>query len=229
MKVLIADDNIEILTFLSDILEKEGFFVLKAHDGAETLRVYKAETPDFICLDIEMPDIKGYDVCREIRKKDEQTPIIFLSSRNEAKDKITGLELGADDYIIKPFDMGELIARIRAVARRCLTLKSPNETENSFQMQMLTILPNQLRVKRGQQTIDISLREIKILTLLKNYQNRVVTRQDLVDQCWNGTIVPESRTIDLHISKLRKKIEIKPDAPEIIKTVHGVGYRFNKN
>src|SRR4051812_8955599 len=120
MKVLVAENNTLMLKQLCDLLDNEGYQVLPAVDGSEALKLYNKEAPDFICLDIMMPDLSGYDVCREIRKKDTKTPIVFISSRSRASDKVIGLEVGADDYIVKPFDVSEVLARIRAITRRCL-------------------------------------------------------------------------------------------------------------
>lgn len=228
MKVLVVDNNKQTLKYLSDILEKEGLNTIQAICGNDALLEYKSEKPDFICLDIVMPDMSGYDVCREIRRTDSNIPIIFLSSKSETFDKILGLELGADDYIVKPFDVGELLARIRAIARRCLSRKKPNQIDESFIIGDLEVLPNQLRAKRGETLIELSLREIKILNLLHQKANLIVTRDDLLDYCWGTHIMTESRTVDLHISKLRKRIEKDHKTPQIILTVHGVGYRYEE-
>ncbi|MEC7028612.1 MAG: response regulator transcription factor [Pseudomonadota bacterium] len=229
MKVLTADNNPETLDFLGEILRKEGFTILTAESGSEALAVYEKESPDFICLDIMMPDQNGYDVCREIRRSNTEIPIIFISSKSEPVDKILGLELGADDYITKPFDIGEVMARIRAVARRCISRKKPETVNESFKMGPIEVFPNQLRAYKGEQVIDLSLREVKILTILYDKKNNVVTRDDLLDYCWGAHIMAESRTVDWHISQLRKSIEDDPKNPLLIKTVHGVGYKYEED
>jgi two-component system alkaline phosphatase synthesis response regulator PhoP len=226
MKVLVAENHHQTLTYLCDLLEKDGFKTVSADNGADALKHYKTGQFDFICLDIMMPDINGYDVCREIRKTDTVTPIIFISSKTETVDKVLGLEMGADDYIVKPFDIHEVVARMRAVARRCLSRQSPEKACKDFLISDLKIFPNVLKAERNGAAIDLSLREIKILQLMYNKRNQIVDRNDLLDYCWGAHIMPESRTVDWHISQLRKRIEIDPKDPKIILTVHGVGYKY---
>lgn len=228
MKILVAEDDLNILNGLCEIMENEGFETVKARHGQDALKLYKEQTFDFICLDIMMPKLSGYDVCKEIRKTNTNTPIIFISAKEEEIDRVLGLELGADDYITKPFGMHEVIARIRAVARRSLKRSNTPKLENSFVMNDLKIYPLQLRAtnKAENQNIDLSLREIKILQLLYNQKNNVVNRDQLLDECWGEHIMPESRTVDQHIANLRKKIETNSQTPRIIQTVQGAGYRF---
>jgi len=234
MKVLIADNNKIMLDFLSDLLNKEGFDVVSAESGQGAIDLYKAEKPDFVCLDIMMPDLSGLDVCKEIRLYDETTPIIFITSKDQIDDKISGLEIGADDYIIKPFDTKEVIARIRAIIRRSAIQKQsntdhqPSNKDASFQISDIVIMPDKLCAMRGEDIVDLSLRDIKILKLLNDNKNAVVHRDTLIDYCWGAHIMPESRTVDWHMSQLRKKIEIDPKSPVIVKTVHGVGYRYEE-
>ena len=230
MKVLIVDNNAVTLDFFDNLLSKEGFEVIKSQSGEDAINLYKKEDPDFICLDIMMPDMSGFDVCREIRKNDEDTPIVFISSKDQVIDKVTGLEIGADDYITKPFDTHEVNARIRAVARRSLKnkndQKSKKQISEPFMIGDLEIIPSKLAAMRGSEAIDINLRDIKILKLLADHENDVVQRDILLDYCWGAHIMPESRTVDWHISKLRQKIEIDPKNPVIVTTVHGVGFRY---
>ncbi len=229
MRVLIVDNNLKTLDFLSNILGKEGFTVTSSDTGHGGLAQFRAEPPDFICLDIMMPDISGYDVCKEIRKTNEEIPIIFISAKNNISDKIVGLEVGADDYITKPFDIGEVIARIRAVARRSLiNKKSIEEINEYFQMGDLFIYPKKLKAQREGMDIDLSLREINILTILHQNKNNVVNKDALLDFCWGMHIMPESRTVAWHISQLRKRVEIDTKNPSLIKTVHGVGYKYEE-
>jgi two-component system, OmpR family, alkaline phosphatase synthesis response regulator PhoP len=226
VKVLVVENNIQFLDHLCELLDKEGFQTIKAADGDEALKAYNAEKPDFICLDIMMPDKSGYDVCREIRKDDIDTPIIFISSKSETIDKVLGLEIGADDYIVKPFDIHEVKARIRAIARRCLSRTKPESQNEQFKMGDLVIYPNKLKADKKGASIDLSIRDIQILQLLHDNRNNVIDRNDLLDHCWGAHIMPESRTVDWHISQLRKRIEDDPKNPMIIKTVHGVGYKY---
>ncbi len=227
MKVLIAEDEDNIRNGLADILRGEGYDTVLARDGREALDLFTAESPDFVCLDIMMPGVNGYDVCREIRRRDGRVPVIFISAKSEEVDKVLGLELGADDYILKPFGVREVVARIRAVTRRCLAADTPRPGEGApFFIGDLEVLPRELRARRGDQSIDLSLREVAILQLLLRRRGEVVDRDALFDTCWGRDYLPSSRTLDQHISKLRKRIERDPKSPAIIQTVHGIGYRY---
>ena len=226
MKVLIAEDDRNIRAGLEEILRDEGYETLAAADGTQALDLYRRESPDFICLDIMMPGVNGYDVCREIRRADPDVPIIIISAKSEEVDKVLGLELGADDFILKPFGVREVLARIRAVTRRCMARGRDEESHNSFRMGGLEVLPSELRARCGEQVIDLSLRDVKILRLLHRMRVRVVDRTELFNECWGLSHVANSRTLDQHVSQLRKRIERDPKSPRIIRTVHGVGYRY---
>ncbi len=228
MKILIAEDDPNILNGLSEIFAAEGYQTILAADGVEAIEKFKTDQPDFVCLDIMMPQKSGYDVCREIRKSDSRVPVIFLSAKSEEIDKVLGLELGADDYITKPFGVREVIARIRAVTRRRLSELAEEETDTPFTLGDLEILPNQLRARRGEKMIDLSLRDIKILKVLCQHAGEAVHRDTLFQKAWGHDHLPNSRTLDQHISQLRKRIEQDPKAPSIIKTVHNVGYRYDE-
>jgi len=232
MKILIAEDDLHIRQGLSDLLSQEGYEIELAENGKIALELFKTTKPQFVILDIMMPEMDGYSVCREIRALDNETPIIFLSAKSEEIDRVIGLELGADDYISKPFGTREVVARIRAVTRRYLR-NSNAEKENInesnsefFQFGELQVWPNELRAKRGNDCIDLSLREIKVLQTLADHQGEVVSRDLLFNECWGYDHMPNSRTLDQHISKLRKLIEDDPSDPQLIKTVHGAGYRY---
>jgi two-component system, OmpR family, alkaline phosphatase synthesis response regulator PhoP len=228
MRVLVAEDDENIRNGLIEILKLEGYQTLAAKDGKEALELYHSESPDFICLDIMMPEVNGYDVCREIRKDDPATPVIFISAKSEEIDKVIGLELGADDYIMKPFGLKEVIARIRAVTRRAFNNARKNEPQKTFTLDDLEVHPDELRAYRGDETIDLSLRDVKILELLFNNQGKAVNRDQLFNECWGIDYLPNSRTIDQHVSQLRKRVEKDPKNPVLVKTVHGVGYRYDK-
>lgn len=229
MKILIAEDDALILEGLVDLLETETYQCFPCEDGAVALATFQQQQPDLVLLDIMMPKMDGYQVCREIRKQNEQVPIIFISAKSEEIDKVLGLELGADDYIMKPFGTREVIARIRAVTRRfLLSQTTPNHAENDqFRMKDLTVYPAQLRAERNQQHYELSLRDVKILRLLYQQQGKVVDRDTIFNECWGRDYLASSRTLDQHISKLRKLIEADPKNPQLIHTVHGVGYRFD--
>jgi DNA-binding response OmpR family regulator len=227
VKVLVAEDDLHILNGISEALEHEGYDVLAAHDGREAIERFVADTPDFVLLDIMMPHMNGYDVCREIRRRDKATPVVFLSAKSEEIDKVLGLELGADDYMMKPFGLKELTARVRAISRRCFSQRAPSESSAPFRMMDLDVFPAELRGKRRDAQIELSLREVKMLQVFKDHAGRVVDRDTLFKLCWGIAHYPNSRTLDQHISKLRKKIEDDPKSPAIIKTVHGAGYRYD--
>jgi DNA-binding response OmpR family regulator len=227
VKVLIAEDDRNIRLGLEELLRDEGYETLAAEDGTQALDLYARESPDFVCLDIMMPGVNGYDVCREIRRRDAAVPIIFISAKSEEVDKVLGLELGADDFILKPFGVREVVARIRAVTRRSMARERQAESRRPFTMDDLQVFPAELRARRGGQVIDLSLRDLKILQLLHRKRGQVVDRNTLFDECWGLSYVANSRTIDQHISQLRKEIERDPKRPCIIRTVHGAGYRYS--
>ncbi|MDD5306885.1 MAG: response regulator transcription factor [Deltaproteobacteria bacterium] len=227
MKVLIAEDDDNIRKGLAEILESEGYEPVQAHDGKEALTLFNEARPDFVCLDIMMPGASGYDVCREIRKRDARVPIVFLSAKSEEIDKVIGLELGADDFIVKPFGVKEVVARIRAVTRRCMAAREPEASVAPFTIGDLEVLPNELRARRGDTIIELSLRDVRILDCLARKRGKVLDRNTLFNECWGASYFPNSRTLDQHVSKLRKRIERDPRNPAIIKTVHGVGYRYD--
>jgi two-component system, OmpR family, alkaline phosphatase synthesis response regulator PhoP len=226
MKVLVAEDDKHIREGLLAILTNEGYEAIAAGDGREALTRFAADVPHFVLLDIMMPGMNGYDVCRRIRAQDPEVPVIFISAKSEEIDRVVGLELGADDFIAKPFGVKEVIARIRAVTRRCLRaggrLHHP-----PFQMGDLEVIPSELRARRGGKTIDLSLREVGILRLLQEHRGRVVDRDTFFNRLWGFDHAPNSRTLDQQIAKLRKRIEVDPKNPRLISTVHGAGYRHD--
>jgi DNA-binding response OmpR family regulator len=226
VKVLVAEDDRNIRAGLAEILEGEGYETVLAENGARALELFSSERPDFVCLDIMMPGMSGYDVCREIRRRQAQVPIIFISAKSEEVDKVLGLELGADDYILKPFGVREVLARIRAVTRRCLQRGAPEGQEESFCMGDLEVVPRELRARRKDTVVDLGLRDVRILQLLHRRRGEVVDRSTFFRECWGLDHIPNSRTLDQQISQLRKRIERDPKEPCIIRTVHGVGYRF---
>ena len=227
MKILIAEDDQYIREGLRDLLEAEGYQTVLAVDGTEAVAKYHDSTPNLVLLDIMMPGKDGYTVCREIRGHSSQVPVIFLSAKSEEIDRVIGLELGADDYIMKPFGTREVVARIRAVTRRSLATQSSEGKARVLKLGDLEVYPEELRAKREEERIDLSLRDVNILELLHDNQGKVVDRNTLFDHCWGQSYLPNSRTLDQHISKLRKLIEKDPQNPEIIRTVHGVGYRYD--
>lgn len=227
MKILIAEDDRYIGEGLSAIVEAEGYAPTLVADGDAALEMFRELRPQVVLLDIMMPKRDGYSVCREIRKLDADVPVIFISAKSEEIDRVVGLELGADDYIMKPFGTREVIARIRAVTRRTLArAAAPQAAVEGLRFGDLEVFPAELRARRGGVQIDLSLRDVKILELLHRQQGKVVDRDALFNACWGRDYFPNSRTLDQHMSKLRKLIELDPKNPQIICTVHGVGYRY---
>lgn len=232
LKILVAEDDPHTRAALCELLQAEGHDVISASSGDEACQVFDRQRPDLACLDVMMPGRSGYDVCRHLRSAAPQMPILFITARAEEIDKVVGLELGADDYIVKPFGGKEVIARIRAVARRCLSPPQPprvSEAEfpdQEFWMNHLHVIPRQLRAQTGEQSIELTPRELQILQLLYSRADEVVDRKQLFEMIWGATSIPASRTLDQTISQLRKRIEIDPKHPAIIQTVYGVGYRY---
>jgi DNA-binding response OmpR family regulator len=225
MKVLIAEDDRFTREGLVEVLQTEGFRVIAAVDGADAIRLFHSERPDFVCLDIMMPGRSGYEACRAIRATSTDVPIIFISAKSEEFDRLVGFELGADDFIIKPFSVREVVARVRAVARRCCARQENPPAE--FQMEDLVIMPAELRARRGDQVLELSPRDVKILQLLFENAGKALDRNTIFRVAWGEDYFPNSRTLDQHISQLRKRVEKDPREPRLIKTVHGVGYRFD--
>lgn len=223
MKVLLADDDPLTLDGLQACIAPEGFSTLAARDGREALTLWERHRPDLLCLDIMMPHVDGYEVCRRVRAVDPHVPVLFLSAKSEEIDVVVGLQLGADDFIRKPFGKNELLARIRAVLRRS---QRRSQSSRSFSLGDLTVYPLELRAERSGQEIDLTPRECSILSLLHERAGQVVDRDTLLNRCWGLEYYPESRTLDMQIVKLRKRIERDPAAPELIETVRGVGYRW---
>jgi len=226
MKVLVAEDDAHMRAGIEEILAGEGYSVATAPDGPSALERYDALAPDFVLLDIMMPGMNGYDVCRRIRERNAEVPIVFLSAKSEEVDKVLGLELGADDYVMKPFGVKELVARVRAVARRAMRT-AQHAAASPFTMVDLTVYPSELRARRGEATIDLSLREVRLLRCLFEHPHEALDRDRLFEAGWGHEIYPNTRTLDQHVSKLRKKVEVDVKEPRIIRTVHGVGYRFD--
>jgi len=226
MKILVAEDDRHTRDALVEIFEGEGYGAVSAADGRTALALFRSQKPDIVCLDIMMPDMNGYDVCREIRRLDRAVPILLLSAKSEEIDKVVGLELGADDYIVKPFGVKEVLARIRAVTRRRAVLEGERKTPEPFRMGDLKVVPSELRAYRGAKPIDLSPRDCGILDLLCRNRGKVLDRDAIFNACWGVDYLPNSRTLDQHISQLRKKIEVNPRRPRLILTVHNAGYRY---
>ncbi|MCB1277967.1 response regulator transcription factor [Prosthecobacter sp.] len=224
-KILIAEDDDHTRDALREVLTMEGYEVIAASDGLQAVDFFRAENPDFVCLDVMMPGLNGYEVCKQIRRQDEKVPILFLTAKAEEIDTVLGLELGADDYMTKPFGVKEIIARIRAILRRTAS-RGGGRADDDFTMDDLRIVPTELRAYRDKTEIQLSPRDVKVLRLLSERRGKVIDRNTLADEVWGVDYFPESRALDQHISQLRKRIEKDPAQPRIIRTVHGAGYRF---
>lgn len=227
MKILIAEDDLYTRDGLAEVMREEGYDVATASCGRSAWRLYESYQPDCVCLDVMMPEQSGYEVCKKIRSADPNLPILFISAKSEEVDRLVGFELGADDFISKPFSVREVIARIRAVTRRNL-LKQPSQPQ-PFQMGDLEVLPAELRAKRNDIVIELSLRDIKILEILYLRAGQPVDRREIFRHAWGEKYLPSSRTLDQHVSQLRKRIEKDPPNPLLIQTVHGVGYRYEQD
>ena len=221
-KILVVDDDLNICELLRLYIEKEGFNVVTANDGMEALKLFEKENPELIMLDIMLPGLDGWQVCREIRKT-SQCPIIMLTAKGEVFDKVLGLERGADDYVVKPFEAKEVVARIRAVLRR--TGKTDDNQVKEVKWDRLSINLTNYELKVDGVQIDTPPKEMELLYHLASNPNRVFTRDQLLDEVWGFDYYGDSRTVDVHVKRLREKIDGVSDKWEL-KTVWGVGYKF---
>jgi len=226
-KVLVVDDEKDIVDLIAYNLEKEGFATLRAYDGEAALDLAKAKKPDLIILDLMLPGVRGLDVCRFIRKNPdtETLPIIMLTARSDQTDKLLGLEIGADDYITKPFNVRELIARVRAVLRRW-DERPKRAKDETFTFKGLHVNYGTYEVTMGGKQIELGPTEIKLLRFLTQHPGRVYTRDQLLDYVWGDETFVEPRTVDVHVSRLRAAIEKDKENPQYILTVRGIGYKF---
>ncbi|MDH7482709.1 MAG: response regulator transcription factor [Armatimonadota bacterium] len=223
-KILIIEDEALIADSVSYALKKEGYQVLVATDGAQGLAMAREQSPDLILLDIMLPTIDGFEICRILRKE-TSIPIIMLTAKGEEVDRVVGLELGADDYVIKPFSIRELIARLKAVLRRSSLVEESGRQE-VLRVGDLTVDCSRRIVKLGDKTIYLPLKEFELLRILVKNRDRVMTRDMLLNAVWAEDAYENSRTLDVHIRWLREKIEDNPSLPKRIVTVRGIGYMY---
>lgn len=221
-KILVVDDDLNICELLRLYLTKEGYEVVIANDGAAAVTSFREESPSLVLLDIMLPKLDGWQVCREIRKFSE-TPIIMLTAKGEVFDRVLGLELGADDYVVKPFDTKEIVARIKAVLRR--SASSVAEEVKEVHYDKLSINLTNYELKVGGVQIDTPPKEMELIFHLAKNPNRVFTRDQLLDEVWGYDYYGDSRTVDVHVKRLREKLEGASDKWEL-RTVWGVGYKF---
>ena len=223
--LLIADDNKQITSILEEYAKKEGYTTRVAHDGQEAMNLFRISDPDIVLLDVMMPKMDGFEVCREIRKT-STVPVIMVTARGEDFEKIMGLDIGADDYIVKPFSPGELMARVRAILRRLSV--SDNPQQDVFQFDNLFISLTDYLVSINEHPVSLTKREIELLWTLATNKNKVFSRQNLLNSIWGYDYYGDTRTVDSHIKRLRSKLDKYPHESWDIKTIWGVGYKFER-
>ena len=227
-KILVVDDEEHIAELISYNLTSNGYKVITANNGIDAIKLAIEEKPSLILLDLMIPGKDGYDVCKEVRGNSEvkNIPIIMLTAKSEELDKILGLELGADDYITKPFSVRELLARVKAVLRRFYIVE-PESNVLTFGDLVADFEKRELVIK--DKKLDLTLKEFELLEILIRNKGKILTRDTLLDKIWGYEYIGETRTVDVHIRYLRKKIEEDDKNPKFIETIRGVGYRFNPN
>lgn len=223
IKILIADDNKQITSILSEYAKKEGYAPIAAFDGIEAMRTFESENPDVVLLDVMMPGMDGFTVCKNIRKT-SNVPIIMITARGEDFERIMGLEIGADDYVVKPFSPGEVMARIKAIMRRIE--QTTDKTDQSFSLYNLNINLDDYSACIDGNRVVLTKKEIEILWTLATNKNKVFTRDNLLNSLWGYEYIGDNRTVDSHIKRLRAKLDEHPHESWDIKTIWGVGYKF---
>jgi DNA-binding response OmpR family regulator len=231
IRVLVAEDDANIRNGLIDTLESEGYDVTATVDGEQALRAFAAQSHHLVLLDVMMPGKSGYDVCREIRAVNREVPVIMLTAKGEEVDKVVGLQLGADDYVTKPFGVHELLARLEAVLRRSgprleKAADKRKDPPQVFRFGAADVDARQFTARRGRKSFELSAREVALLQYFHAHPGAVLSRDELLNAVWGIHYYGTTRTLDQHIAQLRKKVELKPAAPVHIETVHGVGYRY---
>lgn len=223
-KILVVDDDKNICDLLKLYFENEGYEVRVAGDGVEGITAFRQYNPDLVLLDIMMPKKDGWQVCREIRES-SQKPVIMITAKGETFDKVLGLELGADDFVVKPFEMKELSARVKAVLRRSNAKEKRNEEDDILTFDNMELSLTRYELKLKGKSVDIPPKELELLYFLASNANRVFTRDQLLDKVWGFDYLGDSRTVDVHVKRLREKLEGVSDK-WLLKTVWGVGYKF---
>jgi DNA-binding response OmpR family regulator len=226
-KILIVEDERAVARGLEYALQNEGFEVLCAETGQEALDLFHTKDPNLILLDIRLPDISGFDVCRQLRQEGKRQPILMLTALDEPVDKVLGLELGADDYVVKPYNLRELIARIRALLRRAYGALSQDSQGEIITFGEVKLDLEQLRVTRAGQLVYLTPTEFRLLRYLTSQPNRPVSREILIEAVWGyDSDIGSDRTVDVHMRHLRQKLEPDPADPTWLVTVRGIGYKF---
>ena len=224
MKILLVEDEAGLILTLTDRLTAEGFAVKSAMDGESGLNLALSETFDLIILDVMLPKKNGYDICRDLRQKSINTPILMLTAKSETFDKVLGLKLGADDYLTKPFEVIELLARIEALLRRSSNINQ--HSLDSYQFGDISVDFKRAEITKNNQSIELSAMEFKLLQFLIENRGELHSRDTLLDEVWGYDAMPSTRTVDVHVAWLRQKLEANAKHPQFIQTVHGLGYKF---
>jgi two-component system alkaline phosphatase synthesis response regulator PhoP len=227
-KILVVEDEETIVTLIKFNLEKAGYKVVTAFDGLEALRLIEQERPDLILLDLMLPGMDGMEVLKQVRQDKNNTPVMMLTARGEELDKILGLELGADDYLTKPFSPREVVARVKAILRRSRGNMNQAAEEEVIKLGELTIQPESYQAYYRDQLLELTPKEFELLLYLVRNKGRVLTREQLLNNVWNYDFMGDSRIVDVHISHLRDKIEEDSRQPKYIKTIRGLGYKLEE-
>jgi DNA-binding response OmpR family regulator len=222
-RILIIEDETPMRTALADLLESEGYRVLTAADGETGLQRALAEKPGLILLDVMMPKLDGFALCAELRRVGNDVPVLMLTAKGQIEDRVSGLDAGADDYLVKPFSTDELLARVRALLRR---VERKTRLPTKLKLGDVEIDLARQKAARGRKPVHLTAKEFAMLRLLAEAEGEPVTRERFLDAVWGYTAFPTTRTVDNHMASLRAKLEKNPDAPRWLKTVHGVGYRL---
>ncbi|GLH64666.1 response regulator transcription factor [Parageobacillus sp. G301] len=225
-KVLVVDDEQSIVTLLTYNLEQAGFTVVTANDGEEAIEKVASEQPAFIILDLMLPKLDGVEVCKQLRQQKVMTPILMLTAKDDEFDKVLGLELGADDYMTKPFSPREVVARVKAILRRTQLSNGEMETKDQIVIGDLKILPDSYEAYFRGERLELTPKEFELLVYLAKHKGRVLTRDQLLSSVWNYDFAGDTRIVDVHISHLREKIEQDTKKPIYIKTIRGLGYKL---
>lgn len=230
-RVLIVDDEQSILTLLQYNLQQAGFEVISAMDGEEAKNKALTENPDLIVLDLMLPKLDGIEVCKQLRQKKVETPILMLTAKDDEFDKVLGLELGADDYMTKPFSPRELVARVKAILRRAgaqLVQEDGENPDETIVIADLKIFPEHYEAYYKEEQLELTPKEFELLLYLSQNKGRVLTRDQLLSAVWNYDFAGDTRIVDVHISHLREKIEESSKKPVYIKTIRGLGYKLEE-
>ncbi|PIQ27678.1 DNA-binding response regulator [bacterium (Candidatus Blackallbacteria) CG17_big_fil_post_rev_8_21_14_2_50_48_46] len=225
-KILLVDDEESIVESIEYALKQEGFEVVCAHNGQDALQKVQLEKPNLIVLDLMLPELSGLEVCRMLRRERNETPIIMLTAKGEEIDRVIGLEVGADDYLVKPFSLRELIARIRALLRRSKSAEVDSAQPETHRYEDLEMNLTEHKVTVRAKPVELSPKEFKILAMLMSSPNKVFSREELLEQVWGLDFYGDTKTVDVHIRWLREKIEADPSNPRYVQTVRGFGYRL---